>query len=142
MNTARVNQEATLLPNGKVLVTGGSATGLFAELYDPSTGQWSSAVSGPCIAPCRLDASATLLDTGKVLVAGGFVGKYPNQGTTIGATLYDPATNSWIATGSLNQSRARQTASLLPTGQVLVAGGQNLTNDRFTVLASAELYTP
>jgi hypothetical protein len=32
--------------------------------------------------------------------------------------------------------------AFLPTGQVLVAGGQNLTNDRFTLLASSELYTP
>lgn len=83
-----------------------------------------------------------MLGTGKVLVAGGFVGKYPNQGTALGTTLYDPATNSWTATGSLKKSRARQTARLLPNAQVLVAGGQNLTNDRFTVLASAELYAP
>ena len=86
--------------------------------------------------------TATLLPNGKVLVAGGFVGKYPNQNTTAGATLYDPATNSWSTAGSLQVARARQTASLLPTGQVLVAGGQHETRDRLTSLTSAELYSP
>jgi N-acetylneuraminic acid mutarotase len=144
MSTPRagVGQHAILLPNGKVLVTGGTATSPFAELYDPSTGQWSSANAPACVSVCRLEASATLLNTGNVLVAGGFVGKYPNQVTTASALLYAPSTNSWTTTGSLNVSRARDTASLLPNGQVLVAGGENESNDRFTTLTSAELYTP
>jgi hypothetical protein len=44
MTTARSTQAATLLPAGDMLVTGGvSGAGLFAELYNPSTGTWSSA---------------------------------------------------------------------------------------------------
>jgi len=34
------------------------------------------------------------------------------------------------------------TASLLPDGQVLVAGGWSVVKNKRTVLASAELYTP
>ncbi|MBK9442746.1 MAG: hypothetical protein IPN53_16180 [Comamonadaceae bacterium] len=77
--------------------------------------------------------SATLLPNGKVLIAGG-VG---NSGYLVSAVLYDPATNTWSATGSLATARNFHTATLLPNGKVLVAGGYN---DSF--LASAELYDP
>jgi len=60
-----------------------------------------------------------LLPNGKVLVAGGY------NGSTLvsSAELYDPASGTWTATGSLNTARGRHTATLLPNGKVLVAGG-------------------
>jgi hypothetical protein len=48
-----------------------------------------------------------------------------------------------LLTGSMNQARAVHTATLLQNGQVLAAGGRVKTpNGTFSVLASAELYTP
>jgi N-acetylneuraminic acid mutarotase len=123
-------------------VTFGSFLGLFAELYDPASGQWSSAVAAACGPSCFFGGSATLLHNGKVLVAGGFGGKYPNRRTTAGVSFYDPATNSWSTGGSLQVARTRQTASLLANGQVLIAGGENETSGGSTVLTSAELYAP
>ena len=53
------------------------------------------------------------------------------------AELYDPATGAWTPTGSLVVARGRQTATLLTSGKVLVAGGYN-----GVPLNSAELYDP
>src|SRR5206468_4661768 len=47
---------------------------------------------------------------------------------------YDPATGTWTATGSMDTARFAHTATLLPSGKVLVAGG--------SLLSSAELYDP
>ena len=54
------------------------------------------------------------------------------------AELYDPATGTWSPTGSLDTGRVFHTATLLPNGMVLVAGG--IEGDIY--LASAELYDP
>jgi hypothetical protein len=90
MTTARSNHTATLLPNGKVLVTAGFFTthdGIFtwlssAELYDPASGTWSSTSN---LSAARNYHSATLLPSGKVLVAGGFA----NSSYLSSAELYD-----------------------------------------------------
>ena len=51
----------------------------------------------------------------------------------------DPASGTWTFTGSLNTARYLHTATLLPNGMVLVAGGFDSTSN---ASASAELYDP
>jgi len=75
-----------------------------------------------------------LLD-GRVLIVGG----YYEGIATAQAELYDPKTNVWTLTGSMNYARAEHTASILPNGKVLVAGGDNSTTESMN---SAELYDP
>jgi hypothetical protein len=148
LNTGRYGHTATLLPSGKVLLAAGirhvpSPYGGFyinvsldsAELYDPASGLWSSSGS---LATARDDHTATLLPNGKVLVAGGHFGDGETGATLESAELYDPATGAWSATGSLGAARRGATATLLPNGKVLVAGGIGDSN----YLASAELYDP
>ena len=69
-----------------------------------------------------------------MLVAGGV-----NVDTVLdSAELYDPATGTWSATGSMHDARTNHTATLLLNGKVLVVGG----NGSESILTSAELYDP
>ena len=142
LNFARVNHTATLLPNGKVLVAGGSNYnpdgGVIksAELYEPSTGIWSSTGN---LNTSRYAHAATVLPNGKVLIIGGYSGRPPNVLNT--AELYDPADGTWSFTGNLTMPRAGwHTATLLLTGKVLVVGGI-VDGDGHTT-NSADLYDP
>jgi N-acetylneuraminic acid mutarotase len=95
----------------------------------------------------RYSHTATPLANGKVLVAGG-ESYYFDSGGNIedifftSAELYDPASGLWTLTGSLANERSRHTATLLPNGKVLVAGGYFSAGGYTINLASAELYDP
>jgi Galactose oxidase, central domain len=146
MATARVGHTATLLPSGKVLVAGSGAT---AELYDPATGTWSPTGKMTTV---RSGHTATLLPSGKVLVAGGRgVGGGPVWNNPLGflatAELYDPEAGTWTSTGSMTTRHLNHTATLLPSGKVLVAGGYNRNYVRgydftYWTTSVAELYDP
>ena len=128
---------ATLLPNGKVLVTKGHTDAdpsvSWAELYDPSTASFT--VTGYATAN-HTAPTATLLMNGKVLIAGGDL--YDGDGGSSVAELYDPATGVFSRTGDMTIGREQDTATLLPDGSVLFAGG-HLTID---LAATAEIYDP
>ncbi|MBI3550469.1 MAG: T9SS type A sorting domain-containing protein [Elusimicrobia bacterium] len=134
LNTGRSNLTLTNLPNGKVLAAGGGSPNpvAAAELYDPVTKAWT--VTGSMGAP-RSNHTATLLPDGNVLVAGGFISS-ASTGATSGAEIYYPETGKWVPTGPMVSSRQVHTATLLPNGNVLVAGG--FANGAY--LSSAELY--
>lgn len=136
LNTPRFGHTATLLPNGKVLVTGGYDTNELSsvETYDPSTGIWTT--NNP-MNFSREGHTATLLPNGKVLVAGGYNTISGHANYLSSAELYDPSNGTWTVTGPMNFAREYHTATLLPNGQVLVAGG-----DTGAALASSELYNP
>jgi hypothetical protein len=137
MTASRYSHTATLLNNGKVLVTGGAGTTgaelASVELYDPTTGVFTATGS---MSAGRAAHTATLLSNGKVLVAGGFDS---SGAPSASAELYDPTTGVFTLTGSMSTGRQAHTATLLNNGKVLVAGGSNGTSSK---LASAELYDP
>jgi len=84
----------------------------------------------------RAGHTATMLENGKVLVAGGF-NRRSDPSALASAELYDPATGTWTNTGQLATGRYGHTATLLPNGMVLVAGGLDSTG---LPSASVELY--
>ncbi|MEX2621541.1 MAG: kelch repeat-containing protein, partial [Egibacteraceae bacterium] len=86
----------------------------------------------------RFDPSLTLLADGRVLAAGGR-DEIRGGVTTDTAEVFDPLTGQWSPTGSLGGPRSHHSATLLPDGRVLVAGG---FPDGSTGLASAEVYDP
>lgn len=194
LTTARSGHTATLLPNGKVLITGGGptliGTGPFslssAELYDPSTGKFTSTGN---MTVERSQHNATLLKNGKVLITGGYrlVGypaglsfpasaevydpatgtfapasgmsgsfcdtatlladgrvlvtkRDPDQDRVSHAEIYDPSTGAFVPTGDMVTGHSNPTATLLANGKVLIAGGDIGDLDGSSV--SAELYDP
>jgi hypothetical protein len=138
--TARYGHTATLLPSGKVLVVGGGTTGLVAlasaELYDPVAGAFSATGS---LSAARVSHTATLLPSGKVLIAGGQSQLPVGGGPYVAvAELYDPAMGTFSTTGALVTPRVNHVATLLPSGKVLISGGQAAG----TATATVELYDP
>jgi WD40 repeat protein len=140
MTIGRAGHTATLLKNGKVLITGGW-TGRYdvrraAELYDPTTGIFT--LTGNLIIE-RADNTSTLLPDGRVLVAGG-VDRHENA--LASAELYDPVTGTFTLTGDMAEPRGVQTATALKNGKVLIVGGGSGHYPSQTVYRSAELYDP
>ena len=129
MSIARYNHQATLLPDGRVLVTGGFNISIFhipirdAEIYDPAADRW---VQVPNMATPRATHLAFPLADGRVLVAGGWT--QPPNAITLTATtdIYDPATNRLTSAPGLPDARGTlvNQAVLLSNGDVLAAGGR------------------
>jgi len=87
----------------------------------------------------RANHTLTLLANGQALVAGGFDGGWGVCNDLTSAELYDSSTGTWFLTGNMTIARSNYTATLLPNGQVLAAGG---TDCEGNIRSSAELYTP
>ena len=129
-------ETATLLKDGRVLLC------VFDYLvtYDSATGSFTQ--SGSISAPGQwLELATTLLPDGRVLFAGGYLTTALASKTRLAAGLYDPGTGKFTPTGPMTTSRGDHTATLLPDGTVLIAGGsaEGVTG---TALSSAELFRP
>lgn len=138
----RNSHVATVLSDGRVLVTGGyspsAGNGGYnvqtAEIYDPGTNSWTTTGS---TANGRNDHAGVLLANGKVLVAGGVNANICAGDTS--AELYDPVTGTWSFTGSIPFATTGLTLTVLGDGKVLLAGGGNRCGG---VFSSAAVYDP
>jgi hypothetical protein len=113
---------ATRTKGGRVLVVGGNRNGaLVAEIYDPAANLW-KATATPKFAHFT-GHTATALTDGRVLVAYGTL---TSGAMTNGAEIYDPTADTWTdvtSSSSANSPRTDHTATSLPDGRVLLAGG-------------------
>jgi len=139
LNVARSSHQATLLSDGRVLVSGGQApSGLAvapAEVFDAATGTWSLSGSNRS---ARYDHTATLLGDGRVLVTGGVGSNVCTSNRT--TELFDPTAGTWspgpdapVALGTGHN------AIRLRDGRVLVTGGGDRCG---AVFATAALFDP
>jgi Kelch motif/Galactose oxidase, central domain len=138
MTVARAAHQATLLPDGRVLITGGCSgshcdTALSStETYDPTSGEFRPAA--PMALP-RASHAAVALSDGRILVVGGWTGRR----ATATAEIYDPANGAWTAADSMTSPRVSCIARVLRDGRVLIVGGGN---GGLPDLATAEVFEP
>jgi hypothetical protein len=88
----------------------------------------------------RSNHTLTLLQSGEVLIAAGCDDLFCNTPSRASLT-YDAASGTWTPAGNLVGNRMAHSATLLVNGQVLVAGGCNLSTG-CPGISSAELYDP
>lgn len=138
--------------SGVLLVDGATPGGVVgvAEVYDPTT---KTTIPVGSLNTPRTGHTATALANGDILIVGG---ETASGHTTATAELYQPATGAFVPVkgaascrphpgvsqpGCLTESRRNHTATLLPNGQVLIAGGYTEDGGDRPV-ATAELYDP
>lgn len=134
LHVAREDHAATLLSDGRVLISGGSdgdAEPASLEVIEPRSG--SVSLMGELLLP-RRGHTATLLPDGRVLIAGG----RSNGSTVATAEVLQPATSASSKVGQMRWPRAAHSATLLPDGRVLISGG--LDGDK--AVGRAEVFDP
>ena len=121
--TGRTLHTATLLADGRVLVTGGQTLDTpqslrSSEVYNPTTGAWTATGN---LTTGRTNHIAIRLQNGRVLVAGGVA--VETQTRLSSAEIYDPSSGTFSVTGTMIGNHLCQQAMLLGNGKVLLAGG-------------------
>lgn len=134
LSEARSQFVAVLLPSGKVLLAGPDSS---AEIYDPALKTF--AATG-ALSDSRTSGAAVLLPSGKVLVSGGCTRAIFGSSCVDhqSSDLFDPTANAGVgafqAGVDMQHPRSGHLLTVLPTGDVLAAGG--------TLDTSAEVYNP
>lgn len=142
LTQSRSGHTATLLPQGKVLIVGGSTNGGSTstlltldsvEIYDVASGKFTRISP---LTDAREGHTATLLQNGQVLIAGGMKigGGSPKE-----ALLFDPRSNKFKTAAAMTSERAYHSTTLLQDGRVLLIGG---VDNWSSLLPSAEFYNP
>jgi hypothetical protein len=138
----RAGHTASLLNDGRILITGGydSTTGNYlvtTELFD---GQNPGAfISGPALLGKRAWHSATGLGNGKVLICGGYNTRNfkENLGILRTCELYDPVSNTISPAAPMTVRRMAHSATLRPSGEVRIMSGLGNITTSFTQIPAA-----
>lgn len=146
LSNSRYYLAAVRLANGKALVVGGTGhngAGISTELYDPISGIWTPTGN---LNLGRWRHTANLLPNGDVLVSGGKSATATYSATLPTSELFNPVTGKWSPASKLTSGRANHTATSLPDGRVLLAGGEFLAGsigfEMLTYGDSSEIYHP
>ena len=151
MAERRSGPAAARLPDGRVLIAGGSETtaGIpsashTSEIYDPATGTFSPAAA--LAAPRGSGAQGGVLPDGRPFVSGGFLAvltrgddgqlRWVEDRIEDTVEIFDPATGTWWQSPKSGTGRSNHAAVALADGTILLAGGER------GIVSAQRLYPP
>ena len=147
--TARTFASATLMGDGRILVTGGGNTAIglglseaptaIAEAYDPQTNTWQSLAS---MNVATFSHAHVGLEDGRVLAIGGTLDDFINGPGTARVEIYDPQADTWELAVEMNVPRARPRVMTLPDGRILAAGTSQSRYGDPQIALSSEVFDP
>ncbi len=140
MNAPRVFHTATLYGGGILIAGGEGAAGVAqasAEVFAANNFTLTTGLGGTNMTVARAKHTATFIGpSNQVLIAGGI----DSSGNALAsAEVFNPATNSFTAVGSMHSARFNHAAAPLPNGDVLITGGEDGSGN---TLNTAEVYDP
>jgi N-acetylneuraminic acid mutarotase len=155
----RAGATALVLPDGRVIVAGGSegnsshnladvadllGTALkTTEIYNPATNSWSW---GPNMSEPKAGAMSVVLNDGRWMIAGGithvtiFGLDIPDFSANI--SIYNPTTNSFSNAGTMKDKRALGAMTVMGNGNVFIAGGGGGDILNIGPIRKTEVYNP
>ncbi len=122
------------LADGRILAAGGNTEA--AASFNPSTSKWTAVGS---LHARRGFFTMTLLPSGQVLAAGGCIANPFCIVALASSETFNPTTGQWTTAGPLHNARFWHTATLLPSGKVLVTGGDDAS---YQPVTTKETYDP
>lgn len=165
LDAPRGQAAATLLNDGRVLITGGfdgQAILAGSEVFDPAQNSWTPVEqlaptpdqgrmmitdnAGSFASVRRHHTAVTLLD-GRVLVAGGHGMERRRNGQQVlealeTAFLFDPGTHTFTQVDSLSENRFLHQGVALTDGRAIVEGGVGLPTPQVLSLTTLEVFDP
>ncbi|HRI79450.1 MAG TPA: kelch repeat-containing protein [Cyclobacteriaceae bacterium] len=143
MRESRIHFTATAINSENIVLIAGGVSDVLgrSEWFAGATAQWLPEGMPQPMLQSRSYHASVRLQSGAVLVAGGLaqIDADPEIDYLDTTELFDPATGTWTATGSMRTPRATYTLTLLPDGRAIAVGG---TTDNGVALSSAEVYDP
>jgi len=107
-------------------------------IYSPTDDRW---MTGPALIGWRYHTAGVLGPDGRIYLSGGYLGAIDVANDSNEMRAFDSATNTFLPLAPMPMGRAVHRMTLLPGGQILVAGGQHITPGRSDYLNTTAIYT-